>query len=144
MEKTYVSSSIEDTKEIASKLLDDLQDRSIICLYGNLAAGKTTFSQGIGESLGIKRIVSPTFMIMRQYKVDSHPIIKQLYHLDLYRLNSPEEVKAFDLDEIMQDKTNLVIIEWPEKFVDILPKKRCDIFFKENSPTERELRILYT
>lgn len=143
MEKLYISTSVEETKEIAATVLKSLGGRSVICLYGNLAAGKTTFSQGIGDSLGIKRVVSPTYMIMRQYSLELHPVYKQLFHLDLYRLNSPDEVRAFDIDEILSDKSNLTIIEWPEKFLDILPNERCEVYLKENGPVEREIKVLY-
>jgi len=107
-----------------------------------LAAGKTTFTQGLASFLGISRLVSPTFIIMRQYPVDSHPIIKTLYHLDLYRLDSVEDIKAFDVEEIWSDPDNLLVIEWPEKFTDILPKKRVDIFFKATADNEREIKII--
>lgn len=142
MEELFVSDSFEETQKIASKLVSRIEEGTTICLYGNLAAGKTTFTQGIARELGIPRIVSPTFIIMRQYPVTTHSVIKTLYHLDLYRLNSIEEIKAFDIDEIWSDTSNIVVIEWPEKFVDILPKKRIDIFFKAIGDNEREIKII--
>ena len=142
MEELFVSNSFEETQEIASKLLSKIEEGTTICLYGNLAAGKTTFTQGIARALGIPRIVSPTFIIMRQYPVTTHPVIKTLYHLDLYRLNTVEEIKAFDIEEIWSDSSNLLVIEWPEKFQDILPKKRFDIFLKATDDNEREIKII--
>jgi len=142
MEEPFISNSFEETQEIASILLSKIKEGTTICLYGNLAAGKTTFTQGIARGLGIPRIVSPTFIIMRQYSVSTHPVIKTLYHLDLYRLNSVEEIKAFDIDEIWSDSSNLLVIEWPEKFQNILPKKRFDIFFRATSDNEREIKII--
>ena len=127
MEHLFVSGSAEETQQIASKLASGLEKGATICLYGTLAAGKTTFTQGLASSFGISRLVSPTFIIMREYPVAAHPIIKTLYHLDLYRLNSVEEIKAFDVEEIWSDPASLLVIEWPEKFVDILPKNRIDI-----------------
>ncbi|KKS66520.1 MAG: hypothetical protein UV37_C0021G0005 [Candidatus Collierbacteria bacterium GW2011_GWA1_42_60] len=100
METTFISTSYEETREIAKKFADKLEKGTTICLYGELAAGKTTFTQGIGQALGIDRLVSPTFLIMRQYPVTNHPVIKTLFHLDLYRLNSIEDIKAFDVEEI--------------------------------------------
>ena len=142
MEETYISTSYEETREIAEKIASTLEKGTTICLYGDLAAGKTTFTQGIGKFFGINRIVSPTFIIMRQYSVSNHPVIKTLYHLDLYRLNSIEEIHAFDIDEIWSDPSNLLIIEWPEKMTDILPQKRLDIFFKANGEDERIIKII--
>jgi len=141
METTFISTSYEETREIAKKFTDKLEKGTTICLYGELAAGKTTFTQGIGQALGIDRLVSPTFLIMRQYPVTNHPVIKTLFHLDLYRLNSIEDIKAFDVEEIWSDPESLLIIEWPEKFKEYLPKTRYDIFFKANGENEREIKI---
>jgi tRNA threonylcarbamoyladenosine biosynthesis protein TsaE len=142
METTYVSTSYEETREIARKFAEGLEKGTTICLYGELAAGKTTFTQGLGQFFGINRIVSPTFIIMRQYPVTNHQVVKTFYHLDLYRLNSVEEIRAFDVDEIWSDPSNLLVIEWPEKFRDVLPKKRFDIYFKANGENERQIRIV--
>lgn len=142
METTFVSTSFEETREIAQKFVGKLEKGTTICLYGQLAAGKTTFTQGIGKAFGIDRLVSPTFLIMRQYPITSHPIIKTLYHLDLYRLNSVEDIKAFDVEEIWSSPENLLVIEWPEKFKEYLPKERYDIFFKANGENERDIKII--
>jgi len=119
-----------------------MEEGTTLCLYGELAAGKTTFAQGIALALGITRLTSPTFIIMREYPVTSHPQIKRLYHLDLYRIDNSEDIKAFDLDEIIGDKTNLVLIEWPERVKEILPPKRLDIHFKKSDDNEREIKII--
>lgn len=141
METTFVSTSYEETREIAENFAKKLKKGMMVCLYGELAAGKTTFTQGIGKTFGINRLVSPTFLIMRQYPVTNHAIIKILYHLDLYRLSSIEDIKAFDVEEIWSSPENLLVIEWPEKFMNNLPKDRFDIFFKANGENEREIII---
>ena len=142
METTFVSTSYEETRQIAQKFALQLEKGTTICLYGELAAGKTTFTQGIGKAFGLQRLVSPTFLIMRQYPVENHPVIKTLYHLDLYRLESAEDIRAFDVEEIWSSSENLLIIEWPEKFKEYLPKDRYDIFFKANGENEREIKII--
>jgi len=141
METTFVSTSFEETREIGENLAGKLEKGTTVCLYGELAAGKTTFTQGIGKAFGIDRLVSPTFLIMRQYPVKNHPVIKTLYHLDLYRLSSIEDIKSFDVEEIWSSPENLLVIEWPEKFKDNLPSNRFDIYFKTNGENEREIRI---
>ncbi len=141
MENTFVSTSFEETREIANNLAKKLETGTTICLYGELAAGKTTFTQGLGHALGIQRLVSPTFLIMRQYPVTNHPVIKTLFHLDLYRLDSIDDIKAFDIEEIWSSPENLLVIEWPEKFAKNLPKKRFDIHFKANGENERQIII---
>lgn len=142
METTFISTSYEETREIAKKFAQKLKKGTTLCLYGELAAGKTTFTQGIGKAFGIDRLISPTFLIMRQYPVNNHPAIKTLYHLDLYRLNSIEDIKAFDVDEIWSAPENLLVIEWPEKFQENLPKERFDIYFKASGENERSIKII--
>ncbi len=139
--ETYVSDGDQETKQIAADLVNSLTSGVVICLEGSMAAGKTTFSQGVGEALNIPRIVSPTYMIMREYPVIGHSTIKRLFHLDLYRLNSAEEIKAFDLEEIWSQPENLVLVEWPEKFFDLLPKKRIEVKIKVVSDNERQIEI---
>lgn len=143
MEQLFVSSSTQETQTIASNLAAKLKQGTTICLYGELAAGKTTFAQGLAATFGLTRLVSPTFLIMREYPLIGHPVIKTLYHLDLYRLNSIEEIKAFDVQEIWADPADLLIIEWPEKFVDILPRARTDIYFRATAKNQREIKIIF-
>lgn len=142
METTFVSSSFEETREIAAKLASGLEEGTTLCLYGELASGKTTFTQGLGKVFGIERVVSPTFLIMRQYPVTTHQTIKTFFHLDLYRLNTIEEIKAFDVEEIWSNPENLLVIEWPEKLQEVLPKKRLDIYFTANGENERIIKII--
>ena len=142
MEETYISTSIEDTQEIASKLVAKLEQGANICLWGDLAAGKTTFTQGIGKYFNIPRVISPTYIIVREYPVTNHPVIKMLYHLDLYRLENQSDLKSFDLGEIISDSSNLNIIEWPEKMGEDLPKKRIDVYLKATDDNEREIKIV--
>lgn len=123
MEKIYLTTSLEDTQDLAKKILQDLKSGTTICLIGELASGKTTFTQGLGNALGLSRVTSPTYMIMREYNIENHPFIKRLFHLDLYRLSTVEEIRAFDLEEIWSDPNNLVVIEWPEKVFDQLPQE---------------------
>ena len=142
MEQLFVSSSTQETQAIAAELAAKLESGTTICLYGDLAAGKTTFTQGLATVFGFTRLVSPTFLIMREYPISHHHTLKTFYHLDLYRLSSVEEIKAFDVEEIWSDPSNLLVIEWPEKFVDILPSKRIDIFFKATGDDQREIKII--
>jgi len=142
MEQLFVTSSTRETQAIARDIASQMERGTTICLYGALAAGKTTFTQGLASFFAIPRLVSPTFIIMREYPLTTHSVIKTFYHLDLYRLNSVAEIKAFDVEEIWHDPTNLIVIEWPEKFIDILPQKRIDIFFKATGDNEREIKII--
>ncbi len=118
--KTFKTQSAEETKLLAQDLAKDFLNGGIIALSGDLGAGKTTFAQGFALGLGIEdRIVSPTFLIIRQY-----PIPKQknfFYHIDLYRLESID-LKNSGLEEILTEPSNVVLIEWADKISEFLPK----------------------
>lgn len=142
MQGVYVTGSAEETKELAREFAGKLKVGITLCLFGELAAGKTTFTQGLGEYFGISRMTSPTYTIVAEYPLEvTHDHLKTLYHIDLYRLKSHWEAKAFDLTEIWSDKSNLVVIEWPERLEDYLPKSRSEIRFKNLGVSSREINI---
>lgn len=120
MKKEIISHSIDDTQKLAKKTLDSLEG-NIITLSGQLGSGKTTFAQGIGQALGIKRMTSPTYILLRQYSI-KHPRFTTLYHADLYRLTHTQEILDIGLPEIWENPKNLLLIEWPEKILLLLPK----------------------
>lgn len=130
----------EETKKVALDLAKKITSGTILCLYGELGAGKTTFTQGLAEYFGIKRIISPTFVLIRQYPLKNFKL-STFFHIDLYRLDNIEEIKNLGIEEIMADKNNFVVIEWADKMNELLPKKRIDIYFKYLSDEEREIEI---
>lgn len=139
MEGTYVTGGAEETKSLAIEFAKELKEGITLCLHGELATGKTTFTQGLGEHYGLGRMTSPTYVIVHQYPIITQTPIKAFYHVDLYRLKSYWEIKAFDLDEYWSEKSNLVVIEWPERLEDHLPKSRYEINFKTIAPDAREI-----
>jgi tRNA threonylcarbamoyladenosine biosynthesis protein TsaE len=98
----------------------------VMCLWGELGSGKTTFIQGFARGLGIQtRLVSPTFIIVRRYKIpDTHLFF---HHMDLYRLTQKKAILDLGFDEFTHDTQNIVAIEWPERLADLLPVNRLDI-----------------
>ena len=129
----------EQTKEFAKVLVDEwLQINKtknsnwLVCLYGDLGGGKTTFAKGVAEELGIKEIVnSPTFLIMKKYLSSKKTDKKYtLYHFDCYRVSDPQEILDLGWEDIINGENNIIIIEWPEKIEEILPKKRLDLKFE--------------
>lgn len=140
MEGTFITGSAEETKTLAKEFARGLKQGITLCLYGDLAAGKTTFTQGLGEYFGLDRLTSPTYIIVHQYPVTtSETKIKTFYHVDLYRLKSYWEIKAFSIDELWNDQANLIVVEWPERLEDYLPKSRYEIKFRVLSPDTREI-----
>ena len=147
-----ISKSVSETHKIANNLLNNLNNANLLCLYGELGAGKTTFVQGLAKGLGIKkRVISPTFVMMREYNIPKFSIfIRQpadqfsiFYHIDLYRAESEKDIKSIDLKELWFDPKNLVVIEWAEKIKPVLPKKRIDVKFSYASQNKREIEIIY-
>lgn len=138
--KILITTSQEETIKRGEDIAETLKGGEVLCLYGELGSGKTTFTKGIAKGLGIqKRILSPTFIIVRHYKLKNN--LEGLFHFDLYRLSNKNEARDTGLDEYIKNKKNIVIIEWPEKLETNIPKKRIDIHFKYLEGDKREIKI---
>ncbi len=112
--KKFTVKNIKDLEYVADYILENLND-TCIALKGDLGAGKTTLTQVLAKKLGVKeKVNSPTFVIMKEYKTESSKF-KKLLHMDAYRLEGKDDIKAFDFDQILQNKDSLLIVEWPEK-----------------------------
>lgn len=123
----------EDTMEIAQNIESEKFPNMVICLTGDLGSGKTIFTKGFAEALGIdENITSPTFNIIKEYTTGE----MNLYHMDLYRLNG--DVKNLGLEEYFK-KGGVVIIEWADLIEDYLPEERLDVKIKV---VDEDTRIL--
>lgn len=143
--QTFITKSFEKTQKIAEDFSSKLTEGGIVALYGDLGSGKTTFVQGLAKGLGIKqRIISPTFIIVRQYKVrGKESAISGFYHIDLYRTETIKDIQSLGIEEIMNDPQNIVVIEWAEKMKNMLSTKRINIEFEYISEKERKITIIY-
>lgn len=143
MEEVFVTDNFERTQELGEKFAKKLKPGDIVCLYGDLGTGKTTFTQGLARGLGIKnRIISPSFIIVRKYKISSKYFVsgvKYFYHIDLYRIENKGDIGGLGLEEIFDDKNSIVVIEWAEKLGSELPKKRTDIYFENLEDDKRKI-----
>ncbi|MDB5194703.1 MAG: hypothetical protein JWN50_717 [Parcubacteria group bacterium] len=141
---TYTSKNPEETKELASRFIQGLtaRDRAVvIALIGDLGAGKTAFSQAIGEALGVRDpIQSPTFLIEKIYELHKAPW-QHLVHIDAYRLESESELTALGWDAIIARPENLIIVEWADKIGGILPEGTIRVTMKHIDETTREIDI---
>ena len=119
--------SIEEMQSLAYDMTLLLKPSSVLALNGDLGAGKTTFTKGIGKALGIGRVInSPTFTIMKIYDANNKVNgIEKLYHLDVYRLDGSSD--DFELEEYFY-QNGLTVIEWATIIDDILPK---DTYFMD-------------
>jgi len=137
----YISKSSKQTEKIGEKIASEMKGGEVICLYGDLGAGKTTFVHGFMEYfLPGKRIVSPTFIIVRHYTI-SHGKIKNIYHIDLYRISNDNEIKTLGINEFMNKSDSLVLIEWAGNLGKFLPEKRIDIRFEIKSEKTRIIKL---
>lgn len=141
------TNSAKETQKLGEKISADLKkgstSRRILALYGELGSGKTTFIQGLARGLGIKkRVISPTFVFIRQYSlaINHKPSIISFYHVDLYRINTLKQTKGLGLEEILTDKSAIVVIEWADRIKEILPKKRMDIYFEYIGENQRRIK----
>ena len=141
----YISNSLEETKKIAGSFIASLlphPDRAVVVgLYGNLGAGKTTFTQCLARALGIEETVtSPTFVIEKIYELNGQKFT-HLIHIDAYRLEKSDELLHLGWRDIISDKNNLILVEWPERVADIMPE-HVKIYLKvmENE-SSREIEV---
>lgn len=123
--QTFFIKTIDDWRGFAERLVLDLKPGMVVTLSGPLGAGKTTFVQALAAVLGVKEVpVSPTFSLVRTYKVKNHPSIRQLVHVDAYRIERAEDVVTLGLDELLEEPGTIVCLEWPEQVEGWLEKYR--------------------
>ncbi len=135
MNKVFNSQSPEDTLLLAQKIVQDISPGDIIYLYGELGSGKTVFVKGLGKGLGIKEpIVSPSFVIARQYQGDI-----PLAHIDLYRLSDKDARSLPIEDYILND--GITAIEWADRIRWSRPGFR--IRLRIINRNQREIEIEY-
>jgi len=133
----FLSRSPEQTRRIGMHLGGALQMGDVICLQGDLGAGKTTFVQGIAQGWGSLDLVSsPTFILVNVYRrVDE----SQLFHMDAYRLDSTPEAEELDLDSMLAE--GALIVEWPERMDGLIPNENLWVNLEYVDDEEREMKF---
>ena len=117
------TNSTQETKELGKKMAERAKPGDVFTLVGDLGVGKTVFTQGIAEGLGIDEPVnSPTFTIVQEYESGRMPF----YHFDVYRIGDPEEMDEIGFDDYIYGD-GLCLIEWADLIEEILPEKRVAI-----------------
>jgi tRNA threonylcarbamoyladenosine biosynthesis protein TsaE len=142
----YRTKTARETAQIGQKLATSLNTRkgieeaTVLCLYGDLGSGKTTFTQGFARGLGFaNRLLSPTFIIVRRYDLSSGS--RFLYHVDLYRTKSLYDIENIGFAEMVKDPGAFVIIEWAERLGDLKPAGCIDIHFALNSDGSHSIHL---
>jgi len=143
----FLSKSLVETSKIAKDFLNKISSLKsnqalIVGLFGDLGSGKTTFTQAVGKILGIKEVMtSPTFVIEKRYDLTGKYNFKKLIHIDAYRLESSKEILNLNFEADLKEPTNLILIEWPEKIIEALPKKLTKIMFTFVGESERGIEF---
>ncbi|SDF11759.1 tRNA (adenosine(37)-N6)-threonylcarbamoyltransferase complex ATPase subunit type 1 TsaE [Sporomusa acidovorans] len=138
----YKTASADATYDFGQDLAKVLKAGDILCLSGNLGAGKTLLTQGIAAGLRVTDAVgSPTFTVLNVYAGSTGKQELAVYHFDLYRLEHPAELADIGF-EYYVDAGGVAIIEWPEKFLEFLPDERLWLTIEYgDSANERIIRI---
>lgn len=134
------SRSADETRILGAALAPTLVPGDLVSLSGDLGAGKTTFVQGLAAALGVKQsVTSPTFTLIHEYE-GRYPIL----HLDVYRLDSFQEVLDLGFEELL-DPAAVIVIEWGEALAPLLPPTRLqvDIFRSDDPYAEEERRVIF-
>lgn len=132
MKKNFLTNNPSQTKKLGETLAKGILKKKtkktaqVLGLEGDLGGGKTTFLQGLAKGLGIKeRITSPTFVIMKRFKLHNCPIVQlsNFYHVDCYRIKKPKEILDLGFREIVSGPRNIVAIEWADRIKKVIPKE---------------------
>ena len=136
---TCMTKSPEQTSALAVAVGKRIREGTVLCMEGELGAGKTLFVQGMAATLGVEsEVSSPTFNLMNIYE-GLCPIL----HFDLYRLETEEQLEDIGFFEYVEDPEGIVVIEWADKFPEALPEEYVTVKL-ERTNLEEERRITFS
>ncbi|MFB6181967.1 MAG: tRNA (adenosine(37)-N6)-threonylcarbamoyltransferase complex ATPase subunit type 1 TsaE [Candidatus Magasanikbacteria bacterium] len=138
------TNSTKETIELAQKFAKKIDAGDILLLEGELGSGKTTFVKGVCEYFGINEseVRSPTFTLMNTYTTLKHQDqAEQIVHIDTYRMDEPQELIDIGMEEHLDDKNSIVLVEWPEKIKNLVKKRNIKkIKFKHLENNRRKIK----
>ncbi len=141
MTKEFFSRSLDETREFARQFAVGLQPGDVVCLNGQLGAGKTEFMRGIAQVFNCdQQLSSPTFSIFNIYEGTLRGEPVELHHFDLYRIGSTGELDAIGFEEYLYGPY-ISVVEWAEKFPDLLPANAKKVFIEIAGDTDRRIVI---
>lgn len=136
----HITHSADETMELGRKLAPTLKNARMVILRGDLGTGKTTLVKGIAEGLEAashEDVTSPTFTLIHEYRGSD----VNLYHVDLYRIDTPRELDTLGLDELFAEEGNLVLLEWGEKFPRFEKERDVEISIERRGDQERKFVV---
>ncbi len=137
MKGSFEVDSVEATWDLAARLARELRPGDVICLEGDLGAGKTTFTQGLAAALKVKgRVTSPTFCLVQEHQGE-----QLLVHMDLYRLNDESDVLSIGWEDYLS-RGAILAVEWPERAGSLIPEDAIHIVFTHLEGGEERRRIV--
>ena len=134
--KSFETQSEEETIALGRQIAAELPKRAVVLLIGNLGTGKTMLAKGIISGLGAsapEEVTSPTFTLIHEYNAG------RVFHIDLYRLDTRQQVATLGLEEIF-DRDAVVLIEWGEKFRELMPPQRIEVLLNAANPSDSQAR----
>jgi tRNA threonylcarbamoyladenosine biosynthesis protein TsaE len=134
----FISHSPEQTVRVGARLGERLASGDLLCFSGELGAGKTTFITGVGRGWGaMEPVTSPTFVLVNEYRRADGLCLR---HMDCYRLNSGADALALGLEDLL-DAAGAMLIEWPEKILEVLPRERLNLTLSWVNEFKRGFRL---
>ncbi len=136
----HITHSAEETMALGRKLAPTLTSVRMVVLTGDLGTGKTTLVKGVAEGLEAASqddVTSPTFTLIHEYRGS----VLNLYHVDLYRIDTPRELDTLGLDELFAEEGNLVLLEWGEKFPRFQKERDVEIVIERRGDLERKIVV---
>jgi len=125
MTGVYEVHSVEETWALAREFAKELTPGTVVCLEGDLGAGKTTFTQGLAAALGVSgRVTSPTFCIVQEHSGNDTLLV----HMDLYRLHDEDDVLAIGWEDYLS-RGAILVVEWPSRAGSLIPKTARRVVF---------------
>jgi tRNA threonylcarbamoyladenosine biosynthesis protein TsaE len=134
---TFTSNSPAETEELGRRFAQEIKAGAVLALQGGLGSGKTQFVKGLAAGLGSGPVVtSPTFTLVHEYPGGRLP----LYHFDFFRIEDRESAKRLGLDDYLFGK-GISVIEWADRFPELIPENACWISFETKSESERAITL---
>ena len=141
MTREITTNSAEETIAFGRKLAETLAPPKLVLLRGDLGAGKTTLVKGIAaafEAAEEEDVTSPTFTLVHEYRSPR----ANLYHIDLYRIDTQRELETLGLDDLRADSNGILLIEWGEKFPRLQRERDVEISLVRDGESGRKIRIV--
>ncbi|MCP4537583.1 MAG: tRNA (adenosine(37)-N6)-threonylcarbamoyltransferase complex ATPase subunit type 1 TsaE [Chloroflexi bacterium] len=140
----FVSRNPDQTQRLGARLGALLQGGDVICLEGALGSGKTCLAQGLGRGWGVGQLlISPTFVLVREYTRPGNVHDLRLYHMDLYRLSGADETLSLGVDEYLGDEHSVFVIEWAERARSLIPPEHLWVRLDFSERADQARRALY-